>query len=136
MRLENGFFSTQQERDAFNARQEKNMKALAESMGITVPRARTKKPKFKPNEMCPVGRWVLSGAVFCTQPSSENLTCPPQHPPLPRLHQRPQVQKVRSYIFSVIMVHQYSPSSSSSSSKVLQPKRPHVRLAERRRHGV
>lgn len=55
IRLENGFFATMEEKTEFDLRQERNLKAMAESMGITVQPAKPKGVKCGPNEKCPQG---------------------------------------------------------------------------------
>mmetsp|Transcript_9440 Transcript_9440/g.13010 ORF Transcript_9440/g.13010 Transcript_9440/m.13010 type:complete len:310 (-) Transcript_9440:100-1029(-) len=52
IRLENGFPTTEREKKEFDARQEENMRKLAEQAGITIGRKKPEK-KIKPNETCP-----------------------------------------------------------------------------------
>eukprot|EP00050_Salpingoeca_kvevrii_P013230 m.27457 g.27457 ORF g.27457 m.27457 type:complete len:479 (-) comp4775_c0_seq1:258-1694(-) len=54
VRLENGFFTTTQEKNEFDAREEANVQAMAKSLGITMGR-KTAGKKYKPNEQCPAG---------------------------------------------------------------------------------
>lgn len=53
IRLPNGFPTTKREKDAFEAQQEKNMKILAEKMGIVVPRAKNAEAKVGGVSYCP-----------------------------------------------------------------------------------
>ena len=67
IRLENGFFSTMKEKSDFELRQEGAMKNLAQSMGITIAKAKPQGTKCGPNDMCPHG----SGKKFkkcCNRP--------------------------------------------------------------------
>eukprot|EP00052_Salpingoeca_macrocollata_P025990 m.239028 g.239028 ORF g.239028 m.239028 type:complete len:490 (-) comp22513_c19_seq2:40-1509(-) len=67
VRLENGFFSTMKEKSEFDAKQEATLKALAQSMGITIAKAKPQGIKCKRNEICPHG----SGKKFkdcCNRP--------------------------------------------------------------------
>eukprot|EP00730_Choanoeca_flexa_P019510 TRINITY_DN9534_c0_g1_i1.p1 TRINITY_DN9534_c0_g1~~TRINITY_DN9534_c0_g1_i1.p1 ORF type:complete len:345 (+),score=99.96 TRINITY_DN9534_c0_g1_i1:97-1131(+) len=52
VRLANGFPTTKREKDAFEARQERNMKAAAEAMGIVVPNKKKEGPKVGRNDPC------------------------------------------------------------------------------------
>lgn len=54
-RLDNGFFSTQAETNAFDVKQDANLKAMAKAIGVTIAPAKAKGPKCKPNEQCPMG---------------------------------------------------------------------------------
>lgn len=55
IRLENGFPTTKREKDAFDAKQELAMKALAQQWGITIPRKKRDEPKVGRNDSCPCG---------------------------------------------------------------------------------
>eukprot|EP00051_Salpingoeca_urceolata_P005319 m.72135 g.72135 ORF g.72135 m.72135 type:complete len:498 (-) comp14233_c0_seq4:36-1529(-) len=55
IRLENGFFTTQQEKNEFDLKQEANMQQMAKAMGLQVQKAKPKGIKCKPNDMCPQG---------------------------------------------------------------------------------
>ena len=71
IRLPNGFTTTVREKVEFEAMQEKNMAAMAKTMGITIKPAK-KAAKIKPNEPCPCG----SGKKFkkCTNCPYKNGT--------------------------------------------------------------
>eukprot|EP00055_Hartaetosiga_balthica_P011540 m.52803 g.52803 ORF g.52803 m.52803 type:complete len:347 (+) comp7635_c0_seq1:53-1093(+) len=55
IRLPNGFPTTKREKDAFEARQERNMQILAEKMGIVIPHRRREEKKVGRNDPCPCG---------------------------------------------------------------------------------
>ena len=60
IRLDNGFPTTKREKDAFDARQERNMKAAAEAMGIVVPNKKKPGAKVRKRQ-----RWVLAVNYQC-----------------------------------------------------------------------
>eukprot|EP00056_Hartaetosiga_gracilis_P006098 m.92994 g.92994 ORF g.92994 m.92994 type:complete len:357 (+) comp12378_c0_seq2:306-1376(+) len=55
IRLPNGFPTTKREKDAFDARQERNMQILAQKMGIVVPHKKRDEKKVGRNDPCPCG---------------------------------------------------------------------------------
>jgi len=55
VRTDNGFPTTKREKDAFEARQEMNLKALAQSMGVVLPNKKREEPKVGRNDPCTCG---------------------------------------------------------------------------------
>lgn len=54
VRTDNGFPTTKREKDAFEARQEMNLKALAQSMGVVLPNKKREEPKVRRALWCDV----------------------------------------------------------------------------------
>jgi hypothetical protein len=70
IRLENGFPTTKREKDAFEQRQERNMKILAEQMGLTIPNRKKEGAKVcggRAGGATPEAGWPC--------PSTERLPC-------------------------------------------------------------
>lgn len=55
IRLDNGFPTTKREKDAFEAKQEANMKILAQNLGIVIPKKKKEGPKLGRNDSCDCG---------------------------------------------------------------------------------